>query len=498
MADQYRIVESQLSLLGGLGGHNLIAILNPDGSVYKELDGIATTPGGTELPIGFIPFYHRLSFKVYSEQHFYNPSQIQSTLFTGSETDVLIRFDAALGAGAEINQRNFFYPPLGFGDNSNSVASTLIQAMGLTEPQLSGVPFYRFTPGAGTVLLDNAQIINIQQIFGILPSVPGSSRVVDLQKAVNNPDGTITIFTTYEDGTSAISTYSQNGFGESLYGVDGSLIGSVNASSSNAGKVSVSISGQVGQVNWNNANITVLPGGQTTITGRGDTILALANSTVQTTTYNATIITAAGAGLSVLGSNNNLILGTGTTVDMLGNDNTVIGRVPPGSVSDQGTGNQSLGLETLLAGVEVDVFSSTGFNATLDDNGIITVGSAGDGGNSIDGFFADTYNSEVNGGSDPGDSGGGDPGGDPGTDPGIDPGTDPGTDPVINGHSFILTGDLHVIAGNGNEYIDMSESTGNNTVIAGDGNDYLLGGGGHDVLSGGAGDDELQLEKMAA
>ena len=69
---------------------------------------------------------------------------------------------------------------------------------------------------------------------------------------------------------------------------------------------------------------------------------------------------------------------------------------------------------------------------------------------------------------------------------------------MINGHSFILTGDLQVIAGNGNEYIDMSESTGNNTVIAGNGNDSLYGGGGHDVLYGGDGADELQLERMAA
>lgn len=59
MADQYRIVEAQLPLLGGLGGHNLLAILNSNGNVVREINGIATAPDGTELPIGFIPFYHR-------------------------------------------------------------------------------------------------------------------------------------------------------------------------------------------------------------------------------------------------------------------------------------------------------------------------------------------------------------------------------------------------------------------------------------------------------
>lgn len=32
----YRIVKSQLPLVGGLGGHNLIAVLDPKGNVVHE------------------------------------------------------------------------------------------------------------------------------------------------------------------------------------------------------------------------------------------------------------------------------------------------------------------------------------------------------------------------------------------------------------------------------------------------------------------------------
>ena len=36
MSGYYRIVEAQLPLVGGLGGHNLIAVLNPSGQVIQE------------------------------------------------------------------------------------------------------------------------------------------------------------------------------------------------------------------------------------------------------------------------------------------------------------------------------------------------------------------------------------------------------------------------------------------------------------------------------
>ena len=466
MADQYRIVEAQLSLIGGLGGHNLLAILDSNGNVVRELNGIATTPDGTELPVGFIPFYHRLQVKESLGAHFYSPAQSQATLFAGNLTDVLTRWNAALNARDLINAKDLFYPPGGFGDNSNSAASTLIRAMGFTEPELPGVPFYRFTPGTGTSLLDNLQIVNIHQAFGILPSVAGSTRVIDLQRAVNNTNGSITIFTTYKDGTSAISHFSQNGFEETLYGVDGSPLGSVSASRSGSDKVSMNISGQVDKVNANGAQVTIQPGAQATINGDGSYLLGLGNSTVQTTTFNSTIVTASGgsSNLTALGSNNNLILGTGTTVDLRGNNNTVIGPVPPGSVRDQGTGNQVLTSQNLSPDVTVQIISKHGFNATIDLSDVVFVSHGGLFGGSVDG-------TRYRPGPDPEDNDG---------DDGI-----PDPDPLINGHAFLIGGDLQIIAGDGDNSIQGGLE--HNVIVVGGGNNLIDAPGTENIVSVGGG-----------
>lgn len=60
----YRIVKSQLPLVGGLGGHNFIAVLDPSGKVVHELNGLATSKDGAIKPIGYLSS-DRL--KVYSE-----------------------------------------------------------------------------------------------------------------------------------------------------------------------------------------------------------------------------------------------------------------------------------------------------------------------------------------------------------------------------------------------------------------------------------------------
>lgn len=111
MADQYRIVETQLPLVGGLGGHNLLAILDPSGNVVRELNGIATNPQGEELPIGFIPFYHKLTARESIGEHYYGNAQpqTQTTLFTGEIQDVMGRWNAALEAATSINSKNFYH-----------------------------------------------------------------------------------------------------------------------------------------------------------------------------------------------------------------------------------------------------------------------------------------------------------------------------------------------------------------------------------------------------
>ena len=46
------------------------------------------------------------------------------------------KFNLGYAIGKEINKHEFTYPFFGLGDNSNSVASTLLKGMGLNDPDL--------------------------------------------------------------------------------------------------------------------------------------------------------------------------------------------------------------------------------------------------------------------------------------------------------------------------------------------------------------------------
>jgi hypothetical protein len=81
-------------------------------------------------------------------------------LFSGSEASALALWNKALLCGDAINVQNLGYPFLGAGNNSNSVASTLIKCMGFSEPDLPGG---HSTPGRGEMLLDNETIDQILQ-----------------------------------------------------------------------------------------------------------------------------------------------------------------------------------------------------------------------------------------------------------------------------------------------------------------------------------------------
>ena len=149
-SENYRIVKSQLPLVGGMGGHNFIAVLDPSGKVVHELNGLATSKDGAIKPIGYLPS-DRL--KVYSEIEagvfFYNPSQSQQTLYEGSYESVMDKYNKGYEAGKKINDQNLPYPFFGLGKNSNSVASTLLNQMGLDDPDLGNA----LTPGEGSLLL---------------------------------------------------------------------------------------------------------------------------------------------------------------------------------------------------------------------------------------------------------------------------------------------------------------------------------------------------------
>lgn len=162
MNESYRIVESQLPLLGGLGGHNMIVLLDGAGKLLYELDGLATGIDGKIKPVGYLPS-DRLKVYAFSRATFYAPDQAHRVLLQGSADDLLNRVNAARAAGEAINQLDLPYPFLGLGKNSNSVASTLIRVMVLVEEDIPGAA--RFTPGRGEWVLDDETIARIQDEF---------------------------------------------------------------------------------------------------------------------------------------------------------------------------------------------------------------------------------------------------------------------------------------------------------------------------------------------
>ncbi|WP_051229126.1 hypothetical protein [Paludibacterium yongneupense] len=162
MDETCRIIESQLPLLGKLGGHNLLVLLDGAGKVLCELDGLATSRDGRIKPVGYL-LSDRLKVYAFARATFHAPTQAHAVLLEGSRTALENRFDAARAAGEAINRRDLPYPLLGLGKNSNSVASTLIRAMALDEPDLPGNA--RFTPGRGRLLLDQETLAGIQDTF---------------------------------------------------------------------------------------------------------------------------------------------------------------------------------------------------------------------------------------------------------------------------------------------------------------------------------------------
>lgn len=162
MADtgNYKIVKSQLPLIGGTTGHNFIVVLDPNNRPIHELNGLATSQDGEIKPIGYLPS-DRL--RVYNEQEakmrFYHPSQNQEIVFEGSYEEVMHKFNLGYEIGQEINKRNPSYPILGLGQNSNSVASTLLRGMNLKDPDLG----MALTPGENSLLIPEEELKRIRQ-----------------------------------------------------------------------------------------------------------------------------------------------------------------------------------------------------------------------------------------------------------------------------------------------------------------------------------------------
>lgn len=162
----YTIVQAQLPV-AGLGGHNLLVIKDPNGKVIAEVDGLATGANGIPKPMGYLPS-DTLKFHSFTGAEYYRESLHQTTLFSGTYTEVMQRWAAAKEAGERINDKDLHYPFMGLGRNSNSVASTLIKAMGLEEPKNTGPAL--IMPGKGVILLEPEKVQEIWQHNGVSPS----------------------------------------------------------------------------------------------------------------------------------------------------------------------------------------------------------------------------------------------------------------------------------------------------------------------------------------
>ena len=290
--------------------------------------------------------------------------------------------------------------------------------------------------------------------------------------ATTNSNGNLRITAITQDGQTATATTDSNG--NNIFDLQG-LQSEGTLSIASNGDAFLTISGQGFTANVNNTRVTIQPGAQATLTGTGGYLLALPNSTVQTTTFDSTLVTAPGGStnLIALGSNNNLVLGLGTTVDMLGNNNKLLVADLQGlTINDQGVGNQIVSPQGLPPDVFVHITSDEGFDATVDTRNIVFISNGGLNGGSFDGTpFG--------------------PGPDPDIDDGGDP--DPDPDPLINGHAFLIGGDLQIIAGNGDNSIQggleknvIMVGGGNNLIDApGTENTVVVGGGNNIIGVGG-------------
>ncbi len=158
MTETFSIIEAQFTFLAGLAGHHLLAQRNPAGEIMGELDGLAMGRDGSIKPVGYSPC-DRLKVFHFQSTYLYAPGLPQCEVYAGSQQEVFNRWDAALDAANAINELDLHYPFLGLGKNSNSVASTLIAAMKLTEPEIPGAA--PILPGKGVMLLSETVLAEI-------------------------------------------------------------------------------------------------------------------------------------------------------------------------------------------------------------------------------------------------------------------------------------------------------------------------------------------------
>jgi len=227
-APTFRIVEAQLQILGGLGGHNLLVVLDQNNKVVHELDGLATDSSGHPVTMGVLPWSTHLQgwdevalAKEFGESvTYYKQSEPQATLFTGTQAQVDNLWGAALACMAKFNQAPPYYPPFGMGDNSDSFENTERVCMNLDRQPLS-TSGALLVPFSNEVLLPGATINAIQQQHNIPTTTTDPSDQINGQTLQKNSDGSDALTTQFADGSRVVDTDASGQLQEVQYAASG-------------------------------------------------------------------------------------------------------------------------------------------------------------------------------------------------------------------------------------------------------------------------------------
>jgi hypothetical protein len=165
--------------------HNYLVLYDDDGNVVGEFHGLAFDPKtGRFVDFGRSSDYLRAVQYDGKSKEFYRDGQPEQTLWRGSYDEATARWQAARNAHDEINRRGLTYNFWGsdlngprdwdspvpdvIAGNSNSVNSTLIDAMGLRMPSMPWM-----APGIENPLLRRQQIEQILRNNGLPPRPRG-------------------------------------------------------------------------------------------------------------------------------------------------------------------------------------------------------------------------------------------------------------------------------------------------------------------------------------
>jgi len=158
MAKIYTI-EARAYDIADVAAHDFWVLRDENNNVLAQLHGLATTPTGEIIPVGTIgdelKFYHFGSYAIslgldpLQNRNYIDPNQDSRLVFSGTEAEVMARWNTAVNAIPTLNNLNLDYSPFGFIDSTVVNSNAAYTVFG----KLMDVPVYDFSgywePGFG-------------------------------------------------------------------------------------------------------------------------------------------------------------------------------------------------------------------------------------------------------------------------------------------------------------------------------------------------------------